>query len=95
MTVAASWPRTSVPSHIRIRVPPLKKVLQNHVELEDSGYVAGACLLRPLGNRILAEVFVHCFGLRLTQDGRVECAKIQEDVEERRWSGQWKSRPRR
>src|SRR5215210_3101539 len=46
-------------SPVRIRVPPLIKVLQNAEKLEDSGNRTGAHLLQPYCNRDSAEGFVH------------------------------------
>ena len=46
-------------SPVRIRVLPLKKVLQNVEKLEDSGNRTGAHLLQPYCNRDSAEGFVH------------------------------------
>ena len=46
-------------SPVRIRVPPLLKVLQNPEISEKSGFIAGAPLLQPYCNRVLAGGFVH------------------------------------
>jgi len=46
-------------SPVRIRVPPLLKVLQNPEISEESEFVPGAPLLQPYCNRVLAEGFVH------------------------------------
>ena len=66
-------------SPVRIRVPPLKKVLQNQGKHEGSGNIAGAHLLQPYCNRVLAEGFVHSSRRRGVHSWKNVAASIEGD----------------